>query len=129
MQIQTDARNLTDTINGISGGGDIGDVEDALRAPLAAAFAALARLVNTSGHDVTLLADINANADAATLSIVTGVRSRALTPDTPWQNPHLSVIDHERQAKAKALAAEVEAERKAADKASKSKVGAGGRSR
>jgi hypothetical protein len=96
VQLKTNSRELNEAINAIVSGADIGKVEDALRPQLAQAFNALARLVKTSGHDVTLLADISA--DAATLSLVTGKASEALTPDTPWENPHWTVIDQERQA-------------------------------
>jgi hypothetical protein len=108
VNLKTNSRELADAINSINVGADIGKVDDGLRAPLASAFAALARLIDTSGSDVTLLADVSA--DAVTLSIATGKASDVADPEAPWDNPHLAQIDQERQA-AKRQADGAEAER------------------
>ena len=85
MKLKTNGREFKDAI-------------DSIDAPeLKQAFASLARCVDTGGHDITLLADVQA--DAVTVSVVTGKASEALTPDAPWENPHWAVIDRERLAK------------------------------
>jgi hypothetical protein len=110
MKLTTNGTELGDALNGVAGGGaDLGGIEDAYRLPLAQAFSSLTRCVDTqSGHDITLLADVQA--DAVTVSVVLGKASSALAPDVPWQSPHLAEIDRERQAR-QAEADDVEAER------------------
>jgi hypothetical protein len=112
MKLTTTRRGLSDSIDGITGGADVGDVSDALRLPLAQALAAVARLVDNQpeGHDRELILHADVGAESSTVSIRVAGEIAPPAAEAPYVSSHIDDIDRERQG-IRTKADEAEAER------------------
>jgi hypothetical protein len=99
MEVKTNGRELNSAIDGVG----------TQSGPLAQAFAALSRLLDTTtDNEVILRADVNDK--EVRVSIEIGKALAPPAPEAPWNNPYLDEVDQERQ-KRQATEDDAEAER------------------